>query len=110
MNTFFSSGNKRSFVDFKKQISPKIQSSFDLLRDFCLSLGGEVIEDVRMHRVVYCKTITFRWFADIEPREDTIVLTIQKDRKEPNQIVELKADENLDEVKKFLKEAFNTIH
>ncbi len=110
MNTFFSSGNKRSFDDFKKQISPKIQSSFDSLREFCLSLGGNVVEDVRMHRVVFCKTITFRWFADMEPNQDTILLKIQKNRKEPHQIIHIKPDENLDKIKNILKDAFNTIH
>jgi hypothetical protein len=109
VNAFFSSGNKRSYVDFKKQISPRIQSLFDSLREFCLSLGSDVFEDIRMHRVVFCKTITFRWFVDIEPKEDIILLKIQKNRKEPNQIIHLKTDENLDKVKDILKEAFNTI-
>ncbi len=109
MNTFFSSGNKRSYVDFKKQISPKIQSLFDSLREFCLSLGSDVVEDVRMHRVVFCKTITFRWFVDMEPQQDTILLKIQKNRKEPNQIIYLKIDENMDKVKDVLRDAYNTI-
>ena len=109
MNTFFSSGSNRNYVDFKKQISPKIQSLFDSLREICLSLGSEVVEDVRMHRVVYCKTITFRWFVDIEPREDSIILKIQKNRKEPAQIIQLNTDENLEEIKDILTDAFNTI-
>lgn len=110
MNTFFSSQNKRNYDDFKKQISPKIQSLFDSIREFCLSLGSDVIEDVRMHRVVFCKTITFRWFADMEPKQDEILLKIQKNRKEPHQMVHLKINENLDNVKHMLKEAYNTIH
>jgi len=109
VNSFFSSENKKSYVDFKKQISPKIQSLFDSLREFCLSLGSDVLEDVRMHRVVFCKTITFRWFVDMEPKEDTILLKIQKNRKEPKKIIYLKTDENLDIVKDILKDAFNTI-
>lgn len=110
MNTFFSSENKRSYVDFKKQISPQIQSLFDSLRDYCLSLGNNVIEDVRMHRIVFCKSITFRWFADIEPDKETILLKIQKSRKEPHQTIRIKVYENLDQVKYFLRDAFNTIH
>ncbi len=110
MNTFFSSQNKRNYDDFKKIISPKIQSLFDSIREFCLSLGSDVIEDIRMHRVVFCKTITFRWFVDIEPKQDEILLKIQKNRKEPHQMVHLKINENLDNVKHMLKEAYNTIH
>ena len=62
-----------------------------------------------MHRVVFCKTITFRWFVDMEPQQDTILLKIQKNRKEPNQIIYLKTDENMDKVKDVLKDAYNTI-
>ena len=109
MSTFFSSENKRSYVDFKKQISPKIQTLFDSLREFCLSLGSDVVEDVRMHRVVFCKTITFRWFVDMEPQQDIILLKIQKNRKEPQLIIHIKPDENLDKIKNILKDAFNTI-
>jgi len=109
VDSFFSSENKRNYVDFKKQISPTIQSLFDLLREFCLSLGSNVVEDVRMHRVVFCKTITFRWFVDMEPKQDTILLKIQKNRKEPFQIIYLKTNGNLDKVKDILKDAFNTI-
>ena len=109
MNSFFSSGNKRSYVDFKKQVSPKIQSLFDSLREYCFSLGSEVVEDVRMHRIVFCKTITFRWFADIEPAEDVVIIKIQKNRKESIQILNLNSNDQLDNVKNLLKEAFNTI-
>lgn len=110
MNTFFSSENKRSYVDFKKQVSPQNQSLFDSLREFCLSLGSNVVEDVRMHRVVFCKTITFRWFVDMEPQQDGILLKIQKNRKEPHQIILLKTDDEIDKVKNILEDAFNSIH
>ena len=109
MNTFFSSGNKRSYTDFKKQIPFQIQPIFDSLREFCFSIGDNVIEDVRMHRIVFCKSITFRWFADIEPENDTILLKIQRSRKEPQKTIRLKPNENLDQVKEILKDAFDTI-
>ena len=41
----------------------------------------KVIEDVRMHRIVFCKTMTFRWFADMEPTQSSIIIKIQKERK-----------------------------
>lgn len=110
MNTFFSSGNKRSYNDFKENISPQIQSLFDSLRDFCFSLGSNVIEDVRMHRVVFCKSITFRWFVDMEPDKDSILLKIQRNRKEPFSTIKIKVDDNLEQVKEFLKDAYITIH
>ena len=109
MNTFFSTGNKRSYTDFKKQIPSQNQSLFDSLREFCFSLGDNVIEDVRMHRIVFCKSITFRWFVDIEPENETILLKIQKSRKEPQKIIRLKPNESLQQVKEILKDAFDTI-
>ena len=40
------------------------------LRDFVLSLGDNVIEEVRPHRIVYAKSLTFRYFLDIYPRNN----------------------------------------
>lgn len=109
MNTFFSE-NKRSYDNFKKQITPNIQSIFDSLRDYCFSLGSNVIEDVRMHRIVFCKSFTFRWFADLEPEQDAVLLKIQRSRKEPNQTFRITVDDDLKQVKDYLKDAFKTIH
>lgn len=109
MNTFFSAGSKRTYADFKKQIPSQIQSLFDSLREFCFSLGDNVIEDVRMHRIVFSKSITFRWFADIEPESDAILLKVQRSRKEPKKSIRLKSNDDLEDVKEILKEAFDTI-
>ena len=109
MSTFFSTGSKRSYNDFKQQVPSQIQSLIDSLREFCFSLGDNVIEDVRMHRIVFCKSISFRWFADIEPENDSILIKIQKSRKEPQKIIRLKPSEDTSQVKEILKEAFETI-
>lgn len=68
-----------------------------------------MIEDVRMHRVVFCKSITFRWFVDMEPDKDSILLKIQRNRREPILTMKIKADDNLDQVKEFLRDAYITI-
>ena len=75
-------GNKRNYDDFKKQIPIKIQPLFGSIRDYCFSLGENVVEDIRMHRVVFGKSMTFRWFADVSPQENSIIIKIQKSRKE----------------------------
>jgi len=103
-------GNKRNYEDFKKQIPIEIQPLFDLIRDYCFSLGENVIEDIRMHRVVFGKSMAFRWFADASPEKNSIIIKIQKSRKEPHNIIQIDLDQNLDELKKILKEAFETIH
>jgi len=103
-------GNKRNYDDFKKQIPIKVQPLFDLIRDYCFSLGENVVEDIRMHRVVFGKSMTFRWFADVSPEENSIIIKIQKSRKEPHNIIQIELDQNLDDLEKTLKEAFETIH
>jgi hypothetical protein len=104
-----SSGRARSYDNFKKQISPLMKPVFDSLREYCLSLGKNVVEDVRMHRIVFCKSMVFRFFADMEPQRDSILIKIRRDRKEPQKEFEIKADQNLDEVKNLLLDAYNTI-
>ena len=110
MKGFVSFGNKRSYDDFKKQLPPQVIPIFDLIRDYCFSLGDNVIEDVRMHRIVFCKSITFRWFLDVEPENDSILLKIQKNRKEPLEKITLKHDDNIDKIKNLVSDAFATIH
>ena len=105
-----SSGPARSYDDFKKQISPSMNPIFDSLREYCLSLGKNVVEDVRMHRVVFCKSMTFRFFADMEPQRDSILIKIRRDRKEPQKELKIKVDQNLVEIKNLLLDAYNTIH
>ena len=77
----FSFGNKRNYEDFKKQIPNSVSPLFDSIREFCFSLGENVIEDVRMHRVVFCKSMTFRWFVDVEPEREGVIIKIQKNRR-----------------------------
>ena len=110
MDGLISFGNKRSYNDFKKQLSPQIRPLFDALREFCFSLGTNVVEDVRMHRVVFCKSITFRWFSDMEPEHDAILLKIQRDRKMSPNTMRVMPGQNLNQVKDLLCDAYNTIH
>ena len=74
-------GPKRNYDDFKRQIPYQMSSLFDLLRQYCISLGNNVVEDVRAHRIVFGKSLSFRWFADLEPAEDSMIIKIQRDRK-----------------------------
>ncbi len=109
MDGLISFGNKRTYEDFKKQIPILVQPLFDSIREFCFSLGKNVVEDVRMHRIVFGKSMTLRWFADVEPQNDLIIIKIQKNRKEPPQVVNIKLDDEITALKEFLKEAYERI-
>ena len=105
----FSNGMNRSYDDFMKDANSKVQPLMNSLREFCLSLGSNVVEDVRMHRVVFCKSFAFRWFVDAEPQNDSVLLKIQKNRKE-TQTVQLGLDQNLAEVQALIREAYSSIY
>jgi hypothetical protein len=110
MDGMISFGKKRDYNDFKKQIPNSVQPLFDSIREFCLSLGENVVEDIRMHRVVFGKSMTFRWFADIEPEREGIIIKIQKSRKEVPQILQIKIGQEITELKETIKNAFKTIN
>ncbi|HEX9845525.1 MAG TPA: hypothetical protein VGA92_03570 [Candidatus Nitrosotenuis sp.] len=102
-------GPKRTYEDFKKQIPTDLLPVFDSLREFCLSLGSNVVQDIRAHRVVFGKSLSFRWFADLEPDQQGIIVKIQRDRKEPFNTISIKPDQDSDELKKLILDAYNTI-
>ena len=110
MDNLIFSGHNRTYDDFKKQLAPTIAPLFDSLREYCFSLGKNVIEDIRMHRVVFCKSMTFRFFVDLEPQQDSILIKIRRDRKEPQKEILIKSGQELNEIKNLLFDAYNTIH
>jgi len=54
--------------------------------------------------------MTFRWFTDVEPEKEGIIIKIQKNRKEPIQIIQIKKDQEILEVTQIIKNAFEEIH
>ena len=110
MENLIGVGNGRTYEDFHKQIPEHVKPKFDELRQFCLKLGDKLVEDVRMHRVVFCKSMTFRWFIDVEPEKDGVVVKIQKSRKDPIQIIQIKKDQQILEFTELFKTAYENIH
>ena len=109
MENLIGVGNGRTYEDFQRQIPKPVKPLFDKLRVYCKSLDEKVIEDVRMHRVVFCKTMTFRWFADLEPTQSSIIIKIQKERKTEPKISEITLEQDLSEIENALKDAFTNI-
>lgn len=110
MDNLISFGEKRSYEDFKKQLSSAMLPLFDSLRNFCFLLGKNVVEDIRMHRIVFCKSIIFRWFVDMEPQEESIKIKIQKNRKELQETLLIKTNKDVEHAKELIQDAYNTIH
>ena len=109
MENLIGVGNGRTYEDFQRQMPEPVKPLFDKLRVYCKSLDEKVIEDVRMHRVVFCKTMTFRWFADLEPTHSSIIIKIQKERKTEPKILEITLEQDLSGIESALKDAFTNI-
>ena len=109
MENLIGVGNGRTYEDFQRQIPEPVKPLFDKLRVYCKSLDEKVIEDVRMHRVVFCKTMTFRWFADLEPTQSSIIIKIQKERKTEPKILEITLEQDLSGIESALNDAFTNI-
>ena len=110
MDGLISFGNKRNYEDFKKQIPVTVLPLFDSIREFCFNLGENVLEDVRMHRIVFCKSMTFRLFIDLEPEKDGVKIKIQKNRKDPIQTIQIKENQKILEFTELFKTAYENIH
>lgn len=79
------------------------------LRGFVRSLGSNVIEEVRPHRVAYAKTMNFRTFLDIKPASDSLVLSIRYGRAAPPTTATVRTTEEAENVKKQIAEAYQKI-
>ena len=79
------------------------------IRGFVKSLGDNVIEEVRPHRIVYGKSLTFRTFLDIQPKNDFLVISTKSGRNESAAILTVRTVEELENLKSQIKHAYQTI-
>ncbi len=79
------------------------------LRSFVNSLGPSVIEEVRPHRVVYAKTLTFRTFLDVEPADDHLVVEIRAGRTEPPFRLQVRTQQDLEQLKEKVSKAYEKV-
>ena len=79
------------------------------LRKFVLSLGNNIVEEIRPHRIVYAKSLTFRYFLDIYPNTDCLTVAIRKNRKDPSTEYIIKTQDDLNKIEKEIETAFREI-
>jgi predicted transport protein len=79
------------------------------LRNFVKSLGDNIIEEVRPHRIVYAKSLTFRTFLDIQPKKDSLTISLRKNRNESTTSHTVKTIEEIENVKAQIAEAYEEI-
>ena len=80
------------------------------LRKFVTSLGSNVIEEIRPHRIVYSKTMNFRTFLDIESTPgDSLMLSIRYGRSTLPVYLKVATIEDAELAKKQIAEAYQKI-
>lgn len=79
------------------------------LRTYVLGLGNTVIEQIRPHRIVYAKSLTFRTFLDIRPANDSLVIAVRKSRSEPTVEHMIRSGGDLESIKHEIGMAYKTI-
>jgi hypothetical protein len=79
------------------------------LRNFVRSLGTNVVEEVRPHRVAYAKSMNFRTFLDIMPAGDSLVLTVRYGRAAPPATVTVKTTDDAEGAKRQIADAYDKI-
>lgn len=105
---FVSSGGPPFEAHLEKLQEPARSLLLDL-RKFVTSLGTNVIEEVRPHRVVYAKTLTFRTFLDIEPAVDHLIVEVRSSRQEPPARSVIRTQQDADLLKNAIAQAYEKI-
>lgn len=94
--------NTESLVDFDDEKLKEIRQYFN-------SLGNNVIEEKRQHRISYAKTLTFRVFADVKTANGKIIITLKKNRKENPQTFTISTDKDVESIKEKIKEVYDNL-
>ena len=113
MNKFgLYSDNSAASIPFESHLEGLEEETKTLLldlRNFVKSLGDIVIEEVRPHRITYAKSLTFRTFLDIQPRKDSLTISLRKSRSEPIITQIAKTAKEIENVKPQIAEAYEKI-
>lgn len=109
MNKFGLYSGNNNTIPFDSHIEGLKDETRNLLislRKKVQALGDNVIEEVRPHRIVYAKSLTFRYFLDIQPSTDKLVISIKKNRTELAKEYVIKHIEELEEIEPEIKDAY----
>lgn len=111
MNEFNFVNNKAGlhFEDHLTNLRGDIREILLELRRFVKSLGDMVIEEVRPHRIVYAKTLNFRKFLDIQPKDDRLAIVVKHGRGKTENAFLISSDKDLEAIKSQISQAFQDI-
>ena len=79
------------------------------LRNFVRSIGNNIVEDIRPHRIVYSKTLAFRNFLDVQPYIEELIVSTRKNRKEMPVIHKISNKQDFENLKQEIINAYENI-
>jgi len=105
----YSEGPKISVEDHLSRLDESTKIIFQEIRTFALSLGSNVIEEVRPHRIVYAKSFNFRTFLDIEPTMNVLAVSIKTGPKGESTKLTISSREHIQNLKELIQQAYTKI-
>lgn len=102
-------GPKISIDDHLSKLDEPVKNLLQEIRTFVLSLGTNVIEEVRPHRIVYSKSFTLRTFLDVEPATSMLVISIKSRLRDPATKLTISSSDQLTNLKELVSRAYASI-
>jgi hypothetical protein len=107
---FYNNAPKISFDTHLINLHPDQRKLLIELRNFVRTIGDNVVEDIRPHRIVYSKTLAFRNFLDVQPRIEEIIIATRKNRKETPIIYKISNKQDFEKLKEEIISAYKNIN
>jgi hypothetical protein len=105
----YSNKSSLSFETHLQSLREQPRTSLLEIRKFVKSLGDNVVEEVRPHRIVYAKSLTFRTFLDIQPKNDSLIISTRTNRIDSVAVVTVRTMQEVEDLKSQIKNAYQTI-
>lgn len=102
----YSEGPKLSFEDHLSKLDEPRKNLLQEIRSFVLSLGSNVIEEVRPHRIVYAKSFNFRTFLDIEPAINVLSVSVKMETRGTPKKFMINSREQLQNLRNMIHQAY----
>ena len=107
---FYNNAPKISFDTHLINLHPDQRKILIELRNFVRTVGDNVVEDIRPHRIVYSKTLAFRNFLDVQPAIEEIIIATRKNRKETPIIYKISNKQDFEKLKEEIISAYKNIN
>jgi len=107
---FYNNAPKISFDTHLINLHPDQRKILIELRNFVRTIGDNVVEDIRPHRIVYSKTLAFRNFLDVQPAIEEIIIATRKNRKETPIISKISNKQDFEKLKEEIISAYKNIN